>query len=578
MTTFQQQLRVALKSAPIIFIPHFDNKMVDETILDTLGSMGLNQDVIYENSAHAGIIDFKTKKRHIDQDVAKHADIVVWLEDIINAKIFDNERIFLYKNIHIDAFSDARIQSLLHTFASKYQRGDYKDKGDVYSILFVSPMPVARIPSEIEKIITIVEPSSPNMNEIRQLIDTLPLAESARRRLIGEQEDTFREEITYTLLGLHAYEINQILRSIFARSGKYALDFNSAKWALEEKQRIVKKTGIIELIDSDIALSDVGGLEVLKMDIERKAIIYKHLNNVLSKNIKLPLPKGALILGMPGCGKSMIAKAIANAFGVSLLRLDVNRLMGQYVGMSEENLRRALQTAETAHPCVLWIDEVEKAFAGAGAGNDGNDMLVQRLMGQFLTWMQERKTAVYIVATANYVMRPEFMRKGRFDDVYFVDFPNKEERKSILINKMRRYGFLNHNSQTIYDFSEFDTNNQANDKVNQLAALMLANDKKEEMTKDKFSNGFSGAEIESVVNQVMEEIYIEYQKAIDAKRPIKTPIKVTFERFESAIKTMRPTVMANQISKEDCFSFSQQTSIERIRALQKIYKFKKASI
>lgn len=347
---------------------------------------------------------------------------------------------------------------------------------------------------------------------------------------------------------------------------------------MEEKQRIVKKTGIIELIECDIDLQDVGGLDALKKDIEKKAILYKHLNTVLSKNIKLPLPKGVLILGMPGCGKSMIAKAIAKEFGVSLLRLDVNRLMGQYVGMSEENLRRALLTAETAHPCVLWIDEVEKAFAGAGAGNDGNDMLVQRLMGQFLTWMQERKTAVYIVATANDVMRPEFMRKGRFDEVYFVDFPNLEERKSILINKMRRYGYLQTSTSCIYNFSEFETNGKPNDQLNKLAALLLASEQKQEQTKDKFSNGFSGAEIESVVNQVMEEIYIEYQKSVDDKHPISTPIKVSFKQFEDIINNMRPTVMANQVTDKDKQSHQlQQTNIERIRELQKTYHFTKAT-
>lgn len=138
------------------------------------------------------------------------------------------------------------------------------------------------------------------------------------------------------------------------------------------------------------------------------------------------MPKGILILGMPGCGKSMIAKSIANAFNVSLLRLDVNRLMGQYVGQSESNLRRALQTAEAAHPCVLWIDEIEKAFAGNEGGH--NDIVI-RLMGHFLTWMQERKTAVYIVATANDVMRPELMRKVDSMKYILWIFPIKRKQK-----------------------------------------------------------------------------------------------------------------------------------------------------
>ena len=253
---------------------------------------------------------------------------------------------------------------------------------------------------------------------------------------------------------------------------------------------------------------------------------------------------------MPGCGKSMIAKSVANLFNMSLLRLDINRLMGQYVGQSEANLRRALETAEAAHPCVLWIDEIEKAFAGSNNGGN-NDMLVMRLMGHFLTWMQERKTPVYIVATANDAMRPEFMRKGRFDEVYFVDFPTETERKEIFKSKIDKY---KDSKSGIFDFSEL----KSYDKI------------AEEMVGTSGS-GFSGAEIENLVNVVMNKSFVEYiaeQKNNKAKGISTTPRrKITEEAFLEQIKKMKDSVISNQSG----------TTVRRIRELKKVYNFPSAS-
>ena len=258
----------------------------------------------------------------------------------------------------------------------------------------------------------------------------------------------------------------------------------------------------------------------------------------------------------------MIAKSIASEFGVSLLRLDINRLMGQYVGQSEANLRSALATAEAAHPCVLWIDEIEKAFAGSNGQN--NDMLVMRLMGHFLTWMQERKTPVYIVATANDVMRPEFMRKGRFDEVYFVDFPNEKERKQIFDMKIKRF---KDDPEGIFDFSD-------------------VKDTSKIVGKDNFEGkygGFSGAEIESVVNTVIEKKFMEYLKLLsDDNKHAATKIRLTEQDFIDGAKSIKDAVMANQKSREyeeykkhpdHAKNEHAWTNIERIKEMQEKYKF-----
>lgn len=578
VSDYQIELESALLSAPIILIPHFDYELIDRELECAVKRIGLDEKCIAEYALNRGVIDFSNKRPREEQEYKQYKQLDVWLECIIDADDTDDEKVFLFKNLQQDVLGNYKIQSLLQTFAAKYKHGDYSDHGPVYSIVIVSRMPMNALPIGLEKYFSMLDYPLPTSEEIHKKVSEFQVAKSVERR--GKTVEQFREELTYSLLGLNMYEVDQILRTVTTRNSNGVLDNNSIEFALHEKQRIVKKSGIIEVIETDTNFDEVGGLERLKSDLTKKALLYRNLNEIKdAKGFNLPIPKGVLIIGMPGCGKSMIAKSVAREFGVSLLRLDVNRLMGQYVGMSEENLRRALQTAETAHPCVLWIDEVEKAFAGAGVNGGENNMLVQRLMGQFLTWMQERKTAVYIVATANDVMRPEFMRKGRFDEVYFVDFPSLEERKSILKTKMRRYGFLNNTKEGKYDFSDFTTNGRENDNFIKLAKMMTADGNNDKTADNSFSTGFSGAEIESVVNQVMENAYVRYRQSVEDHQPIPTPIKVSFSEFENVIRQMRPSVMANQVVLEEDKrnNPNKATNIERIRDMQKTYHFTNAS-
>lgn len=573
---FRDELITALLSSPIIFVSHFDYNMVDAELKAAIQAIkrkdeGVN--CILEHHPDRGVVYFESK--YNNNNAADLKETTALLESICDDdkkrnQTFKDERVFVFKGVNSTILSKERVQSALLTFAAKYRKGCYEEKKDpIYCIVIVTPMPVSQLPFEIEKVVNVVEFRLPTMQDIKKLIEQHERANSAKRN------DSFVDELTRSLLGLQEYEIQHILKTIDVRSPK-GLNQQSLKWALEEKKKIVKKSGVIEVVETDVSMDDIGGLERLKEDLRNKSTIYRNLNEVQSPAINLPLPKGVLIIGMPGCGKSLIAKAVASEFGVSLLRLDMNRLMGQYVGMSEENMRRALQTAETAHPCVLWIDEVEKAFAGAGAGGE-SDMLVQRLMGQFLTWMQERKTAVYIVATANDVMRPEFMRKGRFDEVYFVDFPNVEERKSILEAKLKRFGYKNGDNAkntTIYDFSALEKEEGC---LKTIAEKMSASQKPIE--KGKFEDGFSGAEIESSVNLVMEKAYIRYRGKFKDGKPTVTNIPVTIADFEKVINELRPSIMAKQITTEEERKRNpyKQTNIERIREMQNTYHFTKAT-
>lgn len=266
---------------------------------------------------------------------------------------------------------------------------------------------------------------------------------------------------------------------------------------------------------------DIGGLENLKEWFERKAVIYKDMER--AKKYGVDMPKGVLIAGLPGCGKSLSAKAAAALFEVPLLRLDMGRLMGKYVGESENNLRQAIALAEAISPCVLWIDELEKAFAGIG-GNGGGADVTTRLFGNFLTWMQEKDNPVFVVATANDITKlpPELLRKGRFDEIFYVGLPKDEEREMIFgihIAKRRKQDV-------------------ENIKISDLVAK---------------TKGFSGADIEGVVKDAVEMAFAEGQDSVQT---------------QDVLDAIRNTHSLSEIMKE---------SIDKMAEEYKKRKFKNAS-
>ena len=551
---FKNQMTTALLSSPIVYVPHFHHKLIDDALTGIIAPSqgrcvveGLSFDDLVEfDCGQNRVLDFKTKA--LDTYMASNNNLVQLLKDVATCKGFPASRpvVVLLKNFST-YLQQPEVQSMLALFAAQYER---QRVHALSTVIIVSQQPVSMLPPEVSRYFSVIQPAAPSEEEIMQLLSRWPV--SARH--INEEAE-MRRDLCRTLQGLQMYEIRQIMRSALTRTGEH-ISAITKQLALEEKKNIVRKSGIIEVVDTDVNFSQVGGLSVLKYDLERKGNIFKHLS--LAQENHVPLPKGVLIIGMPGCGKSMIAKSIAHEFGVSLLRLDINRLMGMYVGQSEANLRQALATAEAAHPCVLWIDEIEKAFHGSNGQQ--SDMLVMRLMGHFLTWMQERRTPVFIVATANDVMRPEFMRKGRFDEVYFVDFPTHKERIQILRKKLERFTEV---PDSIFDFSDLTDYGLLVDGM-----------------KGHYG-GFSGAEIESVVNMVVERKFMDYVnklKESGGERPPKE--KITKNDFALAVQAIQPAVMANQVSNPNNNSGDQKpepTNIERILKMQETYHFKRAS-
>lgn len=232
---------------------------------------------------------------------------------------------------------------------------------------------------------------------------------------------------------------------------------------------------------------DIGGLDNLKKWLDRKAVIYKDIDRAMKFGVDMP--KGVLIAGIPGCGKSLTAKVTSAMFEVPLLKLDMGRIMGKYLGESETNMRKAIELAETISPCVLWVDELEKGFAGTdGSGHE----VTMRLFAAFLTWLQEKTSPVFVVATANDIskMPPELLRKGRFDDIFYVDLPNKSERRSIFDIHIRK--------RRPSDLAKIDF-----DRIT-----------------DK-TEGFSGADIESVVVEAVEDAFANGQNGLTTENIVK---------------------------------------------------------
>jgi len=242
-----------------------------------------------------------------------------------------------------------------------------------------------------------------------------------------------------------------------------------------EKARTLKRNGLVEVVEATTSLDDIGGLGQLKEWLQRRGGAF----SASAKAYGLPAPKGLLIVGIPGTGKSLTAKATAGAFGLPLLRLDMGRVFGGIVGQSEANLRSVIQTAEAIAPCVLWIDEIEKGFSGSKSSGSTDGGTSSRVFGSFLSWMQEKDKPVFVVATANDVSKlpPEFLRKGRFDEMFFVDLPDAQERAQIWDIVIKRHGRRP---------ADYDT-------------VVLS----------RACEQFTGAEIEAVFIDALHEAYVE---------------------------------------------------------------------
>jgi ATP-dependent 26S proteasome regulatory subunit len=335
------------------------------------------------------------------------------------------------------------------------------------------------LPPELERELTVIEFALPGKEELKAVMTGIMESASIKTMNIEIQE-----KVIDAASGLTTMEAE----NAFALSVVQSNAIDPAIVA-KEKAQAVKKNGLLELIETKETLDSIGGLDVLKEWLLKRRLAFSQR----AIEYGLPTPKGLLILGIAGTGKSLTAKATAKVFGVPLLKLDAGRIFAGLVGQSESNLRAVIQTAEAIAPCCLWIDEVEKGFSGTKSSNATDGGTSSRVFGSFISWMQEKTSPVFVVATANDVSQlpPEMLRKGRFDELFFVDLPNQAEREAIWDIQIGKHG---------RDPKDYD--------VVQLA---------------KATEGLTGSEIENVF---IEALYLAFDSGAEGQEKEPTDLDI----------------------------------------------------
>ena len=337
------------------------------------------------------------------------------------------------------------------------------------TIIILSP--VLKLPDELEKSVTILDLPLPSYGDLSALLDhTIGSAGTSRRfevRLSPEE----RDRLIKAAQGLTMTEAENAFAHAIVLDK--VLDANDIHAIAAEKRQVIRKSGVLEFYDVTAGLAGVGGMDILKDWLSKRVRAFTDE----ARRYGLPQPKGILLMGVQGCGKSLLAKTIAASWSLPLIRMDMSRIFEGYIGSSEQNMRKAVQVSESVAPVVLWIDEIEKAFSGVGGSGSSDSGTTARVVGTFLTWIQEKTAPVFVVATANDVqdLPPELLRKGRLDEIFFVDLPRAKERGDIFAIHLRRVG---------RDPAKFD-----------LEALALA------------SESFSGAEIEQAIISAMHDSF-----------------------------------------------------------------------
>ncbi len=272
---------------------------------------------------------------------------------------------------------------------------------------------------ELDELITIINLPLPDQKELKNLIKKIAINTNSNL----DEEDL--NELSIASSGLTEIKVKQVTAKVLAQRGKISKE--DIKDIIEEKKQVIARSEILEFFEAKSSQDDIGGLNVLKIWLNQR---YRAFSKE-ARDYGLPIPKGVLLVGAQGTGKSLTAKSISKSWSMPLLRLDVGRLFSSLVGSSEARTRETISRAEAMAPCILWIDEIDKGFGGDARSDGGTS---QRVLASLLTWMAEKESAVFVIATANAVdkLPAELLRKGRFDEIFFLDLPNSEERLSIL--------------------------------------------------------------------------------------------------------------------------------------------------
>lgn len=440
----QEEIEILIRAKyPIIYVTTWEEQRVAELLTNIAEKLSR---LTFSWSLTEGMRPPADKK----PEVPSQGKLPSELEALVQVRGGPECAIFHLKDFH-PYMNDTRVIRVLRDLSVRLR---------ARSQAIVITAPVLKLPVEMEKDITVVDFGLPGPPEIGEVLDNVLAAVKNTPNINSTLDAAQRELVIKSCQGLILDEVE----AVFARSlvKKKSIDVDVI---LGEKEQIVKKSGLLEYYPASEQLKDVGGMELLKEWLRKRAQCFTDR----ARDFGLPPPKGVLLLGVQGCGKSLVAKAIASFWNLPMLRMDVGKIFGSLVGQSEENVRRAIQVAESVAPCVLWADELEKAFAGIQGSSFTDSGTTARVFATFLTWMQEKTAPVFLVATANEVnaLPAELLRKGRFDEIFFIDLPDQQERSDI---------FAIHIKKRKRDPAKFDLQNLV-----------------------KITKGFSGAEIEQVV-------------------------------------------------------------------------------
>lgn len=451
-----------------------------------------------------GLYCWDLNKGFIEIRKDKYEASLSGMEEIIpedalsNIQRYSGDAIFIMKDFHrfIDPERYPTAPQIIRTLRNFLKEFRMSTRNKCIVIL----APSKSIPEDLEHDIYVVDFELPDYQTLRKKITEF-IAHNRLEKKVKLESGSI-EKMIKSLQGLTTIQAERAIAKVFVKYGKLH-DYHISN-LLSEKKQLLSKTGYLEYIDVKEDMNDIGGLKNLKGWLKQRELAFSEK----AKKYGLPIPKGILLVGVQGVGKSLTAKAVAATWNLPLIRLDVGSVFGSLVGESEERIKQAIKISEAISPCIFWIDEIDKAFAGI-KGEQGDSGTASRVFGSLLTWMQEKTKPVFIVATANNVVRirqndgsskkklsfetilpPELLRKGRFDELFFLDLPSEIERKEIFQIMVKKYNLDN----------EFDYDTLAQKSGGTIS--------------EKNDKGFGGAEIEQIVIEAMYKAFYDEERKV----------------------------------------------------------------
>ncbi len=441
---------------PIIYINSGEELRVEDTLA------GIRDDLNTRASVERKLLFWSITEGFTgDEEFNDLRDPIKALDFIIR---YEDNALFALRDFHPYLKDPVVVRRLRDCYRS-FRESDFRK-----NVLLLSRN--LRVPGELETETAMVDFELPDRLELGALIEEF----SGAYQLKHDAETL--ERFTEAALGLTYDEAQFVLSKSLIRHRDFNIDT-----ILSEKKAIIRKSGLLEFYEAQEKFAEVGGLKILKEWLSKR----KDAFGQRAREFGLPVPKGILLIGIPGCGKSLTAKAVGALWQMPLLRLDVGKVFSGLVGSSEQNIRKVISTAEAVAPAVLWLDELEKGFSGVQSSGQSDAGTTARVFGSFITWLQEKSSPVFVIATANDVsmLPPELLRKGRFDEIFFADLPSEAEREEI---------FRIHLQKKKRDPDNFDIEGLA-----------------------RASKSFSGAEIEQGVISALYDAFFDNDKLNDER-------------------------------------------------------------